>query len=153
MSGLSNKLKEKKFRDPFTGDKLTLGEKISWQIQTILRRWIFIVIITIGTITCWMDGSTQVLLWWNLVASYMALFIESVVGIAMFAQTRRDAMIIREVHKYEKEDSRVHEKDLSINFYNSELLEETQKTVSELKGELSSIKELILNSNNVKPTS
>jgi len=85
------------FTDPATGDTLTLGEEVSWQIQGIIRRWLFLIIIIVVTAVCWVVGSAvaDVLTWWNLAASLMALIIESVVGIAMFSQTKRDAKIIR----------------------------------------------------------
>ena len=52
---------------------------------------------------------------WNYVASYLALFIESVVGIAMFSQTRRDAMIIREIRKFSTSDFEVHKESLKMD--------------------------------------
>lgn len=94
---------KKKYIDPITGDALSLQEHISWLIQGIIRRWLFIGIITVCTIICWVDANQTVLTWWNYAASYMALFIESVVGIAMFSQTRRDAVLIRTIAKMEKQ--------------------------------------------------
>lgn len=83
--------------DPVTGDVLTGGEYISWRIQGVIRRWTFLCIITALTILVWVTNNPSALLWWNLCASYLALVIESVVGIAMFSQTRRDALVLREV--------------------------------------------------------
>lgn len=85
------------FRDPITGDALTAGEYISWKIQGVIRRWAFLGIITLLTIICWATRNAEVLTWWNLAASYMALLIESIVGLAMFNQTKRDAVIIRHI--------------------------------------------------------
>lgn len=84
-------------RDPVTGDKLSRGEYISWLIQGVIRRWWFLIAITIITAVVWATNNGTLLLWWNLCASYLALFIESVVGLAMFGQTRRDAVVLREV--------------------------------------------------------
>jgi hypothetical protein len=87
----------KQHRDPVTGDTLTPAEYMSWIIQGIIRRWTFLGIITAITIFVWTMNSAIALTWWNLGASYLALVIESVVGIAMFSQTRRDALVLREV--------------------------------------------------------
>lgn len=83
------------FRDPVTGDPLTLGEHLSWLMQGIIRRWAFLGLITAATVVVWAVGDATGLLWWNLSASYLALLIEGTVGIAMFSQTRRDAVILR----------------------------------------------------------
>ena len=83
------------FRDPVTGDPLTLGEHLSWLMQGIIRRWAFLGLITAATVVVWTVGDATGLLWWNLSASYLALLIEGTVGIAMFSQTRRDAVILR----------------------------------------------------------
>jgi hypothetical protein len=85
----------RQFRDPVTGDPLTLGEHLSWLMQGIIRRWAFLGLITVATIVVWSVNDATGLLWWNLGASYLALLIEGTVGIAMFSQTRRDAVIIR----------------------------------------------------------
>lgn len=95
--------------DPATGDTLTTGEWISWHVQGIIRRWTFLILITAVTIMVWSTNSTVALQWWNLGASYLALVIESIVGIAMFSQTRRDAVVLREVRaldqKIERQDT------------------------------------------------
>lgn len=90
-------------RDPATGDILTTGEYISWLIQGIIRRWAFLVLISIVTILVWTTNNATALTWWNLGASYLALVIESIVGISMYSQTRRDAVILRAIeHLVEK---------------------------------------------------
>ncbi len=82
--------------NPETGDPLTGGEHFSWFIQRIMRRWAFLGVVTGITILCWTTRNDNVLNWWNLGASYLALVIESIVGMAMFKQTVRDAVVIRE---------------------------------------------------------
>ena len=86
----------KQRKDPVTGDTLTLGEYISWIVQGIIRRWTFLIVISIITAIIWATDNSTALTWWNLGASYLALVIESVVGIALFAQTKRDAVVMRE---------------------------------------------------------
>jgi len=88
---------KKTFKDPVTGDPLSFSEYISWIIQGVIRRWLFLVILTIITILVWSTNHPIALLWWNLGASYLAIVIESIVGIALFSQTRRDAVALREV--------------------------------------------------------
>lgn len=91
-----------KHRDPVTGDELTGGEYVSWLIQGIIRRWAFLIVISVVTALVWATNNGVALTWWNLSASYLALVIESIVGIAMFSQTRRDAVILRRIAKQEE---------------------------------------------------
>lgn len=83
--------------DPATGDHLSAGEHISWVVQGVIRRWAFLITITLLTAVVWLTNNSLALVWWNLCASYLALVIESIVGIAMFSQTRRDAVVLREI--------------------------------------------------------
>lgn len=94
----------REYRDPVTGDRLSPSEHLSWIIQGVIRRWLFLGLITVATVVVWSTNEPVALNWWNLSASYLALFIESCVGIAMFSQTRRDAVIIREIRAAEKRD-------------------------------------------------
>ena len=84
-------------KHPITGDEIGLGEHLSWVIQTAIRRWVFVGIVTIATAACWVIHSGSVLTWWNYSASYMAVLIELVVGISMFQQTKADAQVIRKI--------------------------------------------------------
>jgi hypothetical protein len=87
----------KQYRDPITGDALTLGEYVSWQIQSIVRRWLSLIIIILITALCWATNNPIILTWWNLAASLLAIIIEFIVGLSMLGQTRRDACILREI--------------------------------------------------------
>jgi hypothetical protein len=101
---------KKTYIHPDTGDELTRTEMVSWRLQGIIRRWTFILMITVITAAIFtfvaLHGnadSSSVLFWWNAGASYMALLIESVVGIGMISQTKRDAQILRKMdHILEK---------------------------------------------------
>lgn len=84
-------------RDPVTHDPLSRAEAMSWLAQSIIRRWRFIIGYTLVTFTVWAVGSPPVLGWWNYTASWLALVIESVVGIGVYNMSRRDAVILREV--------------------------------------------------------
>jgi len=86
------------FRHPITGDSIGICKHVSWKIQFFIRNWYFIGLITFVTLFCvvWGTMNIAVIGWWNVWASYMALFIESVVGISMFEQTRADAKVLRE---------------------------------------------------------
>ena len=82
-----------------TGEPIGLGQHMSWKIQEMIRRWPFILTMTVISLACWVIGwrHSDVVLWWNAWASYMAIFIESVVGISMFQQTKSDAQVIRKI--------------------------------------------------------
>jgi hypothetical protein len=87
------------YTHPITGEAIGLGQHISWRIQNSIRHWWFILAITVITLVCvtWGLHDNNVIAWWNVWASYMALFIESVVGISMYQQTKADAQVIRKI--------------------------------------------------------
>ncbi len=90
------------FTDPVTGDQLTLAEELSWQVQTrILRRWSFLAVFTAFTALMWLRGPGAQFAW-NLIASWLAIIVEGTVGLAMFSQTRRDALILRKIKLLEE---------------------------------------------------
>ena len=91
------------YRDPVTGDILDRSDWVSWKVQGVIRRWSFLGVISIATFTAWLTDNVHVILWWNLCASYMALVIESIIGLAQFSQTKRDAVIMREIRGIAKE--------------------------------------------------
>jgi len=97
------KVKKNKYTHPVTGDAIGLAEHLSWKIQGVVRRWSFIMAITAVTFTCWSTGNNHIILWWNFAASWMALVLESIVGIAMFQQTKADAKVIRKILSLEHE--------------------------------------------------
>jgi hypothetical protein len=87
------------------GEALTRSERVSWALQTSIRNFWFIGGITAVTIIMGVRGH----IWtldavdaWNFCMSWLALWIESIVGIAMFNQTRRDAKVLREVRGMEE---------------------------------------------------
>ena len=87
----------KRFKHPITGESIGLGEHLSWIAQNAIRRWEFVGVVTLATVICWSVQTSSVLTWWNYVASYSAVLIELVVGIAMYQQTRSDAQVIRKI--------------------------------------------------------
>ena len=92
-------------KHPLTGDELSRNERASWIAQSIIRRWSFIISISIGSFIWWYfhdKFGDPDLSHWNAWASWMALVIESIVGIAMFGQTQRDAVILREIRALAK---------------------------------------------------
>jgi hypothetical protein len=105
-----------RFHDPVTGDELTLGEEISWVLQGVVRRWTVFIVITAFTIFAWVHGKIWAQGWtdiWNLFASYWAMALETVVGIAMFSQTRRDAVKIRSIEKIAQEVKLIGQRQLA----------------------------------------
>ena len=103
------------WEDETTGDLLNRSEWVSWQLQTnIIRRWSFLGVFTVITLCCVATLNLSVIGWWNVLASYIAIMVEAVVGRAMFGQTRRDAQIIRELRKMELEDRAHHVEEEQI---------------------------------------
>jgi hypothetical protein len=43
----------RKYKDPVTGDAQTVGEHVSWMIQGVIRRWLFLGVITVLTVYVW----------------------------------------------------------------------------------------------------
>ena len=99
---------KKKYIHESTGDVLTFSELISWKIQSIIRNWFFVIGWTVITVVWWIrphwfgDNSSYVK-WMNL-ASWLAVTVELIIGIAMIGQTKRDAQIIRHILKLEKQE-------------------------------------------------
>jgi hypothetical protein len=92
--------RQQRFHDPVTGDPLSLGEEASWLLQGFIRRWTVFALVSAFTAFAWIHGRIWDQGWtdiWNLFASYWALALETIVGIAMFSQTRRDAVKIRKI--------------------------------------------------------
>jgi hypothetical protein len=102
-----HRLERKRYRDPLTGDLVGRSERVSLFVQAIMRRWIFVFAYTTVTVLWWTHPQ-----WfgdqpgkdarWQDWASYMALLIESVVGIGMFSWARRDSQVIRKIHALER---------------------------------------------------
>jgi hypothetical protein len=92
----------KQRKDPVTGDPLTLGEWVSWKVQEVIRNWVFLGVLSLITVLCWTTANAAVLTWWNLAASFYAVVLETIVGIAFFSQTRRDAVYIRRIYALEE---------------------------------------------------
>ena len=87
-------------RDPETGDQLNAGEMASRLIQRVIRRWMFLGAITTITIYVWVIRDP---IWyhspadtWNYFLSWLAVAIESIVGMFFFAQAIRDAIVMRQ---------------------------------------------------------
>jgi len=85
--------------DPVTGDAFTLGEGLSWLLQGIIRRWLFLAVFATATAAVWILGSPAALGWWNYSASFLAIVIESVVGIGFYNMARRDSRVLRELSR------------------------------------------------------
>ena len=87
------------YHDPVTHDELSLGEYTALLIQGVIRRWLFLAFITTVTLVVWIVGAflPAALVWWNLAASLLAVMIESIVGMFLFGQMKRDAVILRKL--------------------------------------------------------
>lgn len=94
--------------DTPTEASLSRGERVSWWLQGLIRRWIWLIIVTVGTAGIFVytavevgaslgAGTASLLTWWNLGASWAALMVEGTVGIAMFSMAKRTARVLRQV--------------------------------------------------------
>lgn len=115
-----------------TGDTLTPGEHVSWLIQSAMRRWLFLGIITLVTILAWCTNNTTVLTWWNLGASYMALVIESIVGMAMFRQCIRDAVVSRETRAISKHIKTIQQQQAQMTAHMEQIIEQIEQQLTRL---------------------
>jgi hypothetical protein len=99
-------MNKNKYIHPDTGDVLTFSENVSWKIQGLIRNWWFVMGWTILTITWWIRphwfGDNSAYVKWMNLASWLAVTVELVIGIALIGQTKRDAQIIRHILKLEK---------------------------------------------------
>ena len=88
----------KVYIDPTTGDELNRSEWVALRIQNlVIRRWWFLIQFTLVTIAVVCTFNINVVGWWNVYASYLAIFVEAIVGRYMASQTRRDSQVMREV--------------------------------------------------------
>lgn len=94
---------------PQTGDLIGPGERITWRIMGIYRRWLVFIALQVLTIIWWcfpkwFPGG---LVGWNLLWSDLAVMVEMIVGIAFMAQSMRDAKVIRAEMLELSEDSKL----------------------------------------------
>lgn len=85
--------------DSVTGDSLTLGEHMAWRAQGIFRRWSTMIAIQVVAVVALAFGDANVRNWWNYTWSDLAIVVENVTMLALFAQTRRDAVVMRETRE------------------------------------------------------
>jgi len=94
---------KKKYVHEATGDVLTFSEQISWKIQGVIRNWYFVILWSTVTFIWWTQPAwftdTHAYIKWMNLASWLAVTVELVIGIAMIGQTKRDAQIIRAIYK------------------------------------------------------
>ena len=82
---------------PDTGDMLRLGERVTWRVMSVYRRWTVFLALQALTVVWWafpkhFPGGLS---GWNYVWSDLAIVVEMMVGIAFLNQSMRDAKIIR----------------------------------------------------------
>jgi len=94
---------KRKYIHETTGDVLTFSEQISWKVQGIIRNWYFVILWSTVTFVWWYQPTwftdTHAYIKWMNLASWLAVTVELVIGIAMIGQTKRDAQIIRAMYK------------------------------------------------------
>lgn len=110
---------KKEHIDPNTGDPITRSERMSLFAQAVMRKWSFVLAYSVLTFFWWTHpqvfgdhpGSDAR---WQDWASYMALLIESLVGIGMFGWARRDSVFIRKLYALERASEQRDEADRAI---------------------------------------
>lgn len=108
---------------PTTGDMLQPGERITWKVMSIYRRWTVFFVLQLVTIIWWthphlLPGG---LVGWNLLWSDLAVVVEMMVGIAFMNQSMRDARIIRDSLK-NLEGIVASQKQLTLNHGNDMMM-------------------------------
>lgn len=97
-----------KYVHPDTGDTLTISERISWAIQGLIRNWWFVLAWSGLSFVWWLHPKlfhdSHSFVKWQLLASWLAVTVELIIGIAMIGQTKRDAQIIRYILKLEQQE-------------------------------------------------
>jgi hypothetical protein len=97
---------------PQTGDMIGPGERITWRIMGIYRRWTVFILLQVLTIV-WLSFPKYFpggQFGWNLLWSDLAVMVEMIVGIAFMAQSMRDAKVIRaEMIELKEAHSETHE--------------------------------------------
>ncbi len=78
---------------------MSRGDAIWWLLMLAVRNPLFLPVLAVLTVLDWTGDWDPNHLWWNLGASALAIVVEAVVGRAMYAQTKRDALILREIKK------------------------------------------------------
>jgi len=83
---------------PQTGDMLEPGERVTWRIMGVYRRWTVFILLQLLTIVWWTHAGwfPGGLAGWNYIWSDLAIIVEMMVGIAFLNQSMRDARIIRQ---------------------------------------------------------
>jgi hypothetical protein len=94
---------------PVTGDMLQPGERVTWLVMSVYRRWSVFFFLQVLTVVWWsvpslFPGGT---FGWNLIWSDLAVVVEMMVGISFLNQSMRDARVIREELAQVREDARL----------------------------------------------
>ena len=116
-----------KYKNHITGDPLRLSEYLSWKSQGIFRSWWFVIIFTTITFTwlavpVWFHDLGR--LWLNYYLSYLAVLVESIIGIGVASQSMRDAVILREIKKLGKQDTEHSVADYKVDVEALQLIKE-----------------------------
>jgi len=123
-----------KYKNHITGDHLKFSEYMSWKAQGIFRSWWFVVIFTTITFTwlavpVWFHDPAR--LWLNYYLSYIAVLVESIIGIGVASQSMRDAVILREIKKIGAHDSEHSVLDYKIDVEALSLIKEIHTMLKE----------------------
>jgi len=101
---------QQEYRDPITGDTLTLGERGAWLVTGFVRRWVVFFAIQLVAVLWLSLGDDSARAWYNYVWSDWAIVIENVTMLALFNQTRRDAVVTRKILAMEERQREIAER-------------------------------------------
>jgi hypothetical protein len=109
---------------------------MSWKSQAIFRSWWFVSIFTTITFTwlaipVWFHDPGR--LWLNYYLSYLAVLVESIIGIGVASQSMRDAVILREIKKLGASDTEHSVLDYKIDVEALALIKEIHAKLMEQK--------------------
>ena len=123
-----------KYKNHITGDHLKFSEYMSWKAQGIFRSWWFVIIFSTITFT-WLAiprfFHDPARLWLNYYLSYIAVLVESIIGIGVVSQSMRDAVILRELKKLGKHDTEHSVADYQIDLEALQLIKEIHAKLME----------------------
>ena len=107
---------------------------MSWKAQGIFRSWWFVIIFSTITFT-WLAiprfFHDPARLWLNYYLSYIAVLVESIIGIGVVSQSMRDAVLLRELKKLGKHDTEHSVADYQIDLEALQLIKEIHAKLME----------------------
>lgn len=116
---------------PVTGDLLSPGERVTWFIMGIYRRWSVFFALQVLTVL-WLAFPRYFpggQFGWNLTWSDLAVVVEMMVGISFIGQSLRDARVIRDSLAQSHETDKVLREELAQVKADAQLIREIHEAL------------------------